>query len=82
MRRAGSGCYGLDEILEQYMRAKNSLTSNIMKSVKGVWYLYRKVEHLSISFNCYCFVSLEESIKIKKKHDKQQELKPLWSAFQ
>ena len=54
--KAGYKCYGIDNILAQYRRTRNSLSSNKIEAVKGVWYLYRKIEHLSISFSCYCFV--------------------------
>lgn len=54
--KAGYNCYGLDEILAQYRRAENSLSSNKMKAVTGVWYLYRKIEHLSLPFASYCFI--------------------------
>lgn len=54
--KAGYNCYGIDEILAEYRRAENSLSSNKLKAVKGVWYLYRKIEHLSLPFSCYCFV--------------------------
>lgn len=42
--KAGYNCYGIDEILAEYRRAENSLSSNKLKAVKGVWYLYRKIE--------------------------------------
>ena len=54
--KAGHDCYGLDEVLAQYRRTDNSLSSNKVKAVKGVWSLYRDIEHLSIPFSCYCFV--------------------------
>ncbi|MCI8748339.1 MAG: glycosyltransferase family 2 protein [Lachnospiraceae bacterium] len=54
--KAGFDCYGLDEILAGYRRAENSLSSNKFKAVKGVWSLYRDIEHLSLPFSCYCFV--------------------------
>ena len=54
--KAGHDCYGLDEILAQYRRAANSLSSNKFKAVKGVWHLYRDIEHLPLMFSCYCFV--------------------------
>lgn len=54
--KAGFECYGLDEILAEYRRANNSLSSNKLKAVKGVWNLYRDIEHLSLPFSCYCFV--------------------------
>lgn len=54
--RAGHKCYGIDEILAQYRRTNNSLSSNKLKAIKGIWKLYRQIEHLSLSFSCYCFV--------------------------
>lgn len=54
--KAGHECYGLDEILAEYRRAENSLSSNKLKAIKGVWALYRDIEHLSLPFSCYCFV--------------------------
>ena len=54
--KAGYECYGLDEILAEYRRAQGSLSSNKFKAVKGIWTLYRYIEHLSIPFSCYCFV--------------------------
>lgn len=54
--KAGFKCYGLDEILAEYRRAENSLSSNKLKAVKGIWSLYREVEHLSLPFSIYCFV--------------------------
>lgn len=52
----GNACYGMDEILAKYRRVEGSLSSNKFKAAKGVWFLYRKVEHLSLVFSCYCFI--------------------------
>lgn len=54
--KAGYPCYGMPDILAEYRRAENSLSSNKLKAVKGVWGLYRDIEHLSLPFSCYCFV--------------------------
>ncbi len=54
--KAGNDCFGLDEVLAQYRRAANSLSSNKAKAVKGVWQLYRDIEKLSLPFSIYCFV--------------------------
>ena len=54
--KAGYDCYGLDEILAEYRRTENSLSSNKFKAMKGIWMLYRNIEHLSLPFACYCFV--------------------------
>ena len=54
--KAGYECYGIEQILAEYRRTNNSLSSNKLKAIKGVWSLYREVEHLSLSFSCYCFI--------------------------
>ena len=54
--KAGYKCYGIDEVLAQYRRTENSLSSNKLKAAKGVWSLYRDIEKLSLLFSCYCFV--------------------------
>ena len=54
--KAGYDCYGLSEELAEYRRTSNSLSSNKLKSAKGVWRLYRDIEQLSFPFSCYCFV--------------------------
>lgn len=54
--KEGYECYGLNEILAEYRRAENSLSSNKIKAARGVWSLYRDIEHLSLPFSCYCFV--------------------------
>ncbi len=54
--KAGYKCYGMKEVLAEYRRADNSLSSNKVKAVKGVWKLYREIEKLSFPFSCYCFV--------------------------
>lgn len=53
---AGYDCYGLDEVLAQYRRTENSLSSNKFKAVKGIWTLYRDIEKLSLPFSCFCFI--------------------------
>lgn len=54
--KAGYKCYGLDLILAEYRRTTGSLSSNKFKAIKGVWGLYRYIEHLSLLFSCYCFI--------------------------
>lgn len=49
-------CYGFDEILAQYRRTENSLSSKKIKAIKGMWYLYRDIEHLPLLFSYYCFI--------------------------
>ncbi len=52
----GNNCFGMKDVLAMYRRTENSLSSNKIKAVKGVWYLYRKVEKLSLQFSIYCFI--------------------------
>ncbi len=54
--KSGYMCYGMQDILAQYRRVEGSLSSNKFKAVKGVWYLYRKVEKLSLLVSIYCFI--------------------------
>ncbi|KEZ91198.1 glycosyltransferase family 2 protein [Lacrimispora celerecrescens] len=53
--KVGYDCYGIEQVLAQYRRAKNSLSGNKVKAVQGVWQLYRDIEKLSLPFSCYCF---------------------------
>ncbi len=53
--KSGNKCYGISEVLAKYRRVENSLSSNKFKAVKGVWFLYRKVEKLDLLRSCYCF---------------------------
>lgn len=53
--KRGNICYGMKEILAQYRRVEGSLSSNKVKAANGVWYLYRKVERLSLVKSIYCF---------------------------
>lgn len=54
--KTGEKCYGIHEVLAQYRHTRNSLSSNKLKAIKGVWFLYRKIEKLPLMFSCYCFV--------------------------
>lgn len=54
--RSGHDCYGLSEVLCAYRRVVGSLSSNKVKAAKGVWFLYRKVEHLPLCVSLYCFM--------------------------
>lgn len=54
--KAGYECYGLTEPLCGYRRVPGSLSSNKVKAAKGVWFLYRSVEKLSLPIAAYCFI--------------------------
>lgn len=54
--KAGYLCYGLHEVLAEYRRTPNSLSSNKLKAAIGTWKLYRRIEGLPFLFSCYCFL--------------------------
>lgn len=65
-------CYGMEDVLSYYRVVSNSLSSNKIKAVKGTWYLYRKIENLSLLKSCFCFVgyawnACKKRIYIKKR---------------
>lgn len=49
--------YALHESMAMYRRSEGSLSSNKLKAIKRTWYLYRKIEHLSLPHACVCFVT-------------------------
>lgn len=52
----GETAYAVNQVLGQYRRTRNSLSSNKIKAVKGTWYVYRKVEKLSLIKSGFYFV--------------------------
>ena len=54
--RAGHVARGLDEVLAIYRRPGKSLSSNKLKAIQRIWYLYRKVEKLPLFTSCFAFV--------------------------
>ena len=54
--RNGHVARGLDEVLAIYRRPGKSLSSNKLKAIQRIWYLYRKVEKLSLPASCVAFV--------------------------
>lgn len=53
--KGGFLCYGIEEPLAFYRRAKYSLSSNKWESVVGTWRLYRSIECLPFFFSLLCF---------------------------
>ena len=51
--KSGVVAYGLNKNLAQYRQRKNSTSSNKIKSVKGMWKVYRKYQKMSISKSLY-----------------------------
>lgn len=54
--RAGYTAYGCPEVTTIYRRPARSLSSNKGKAIVRIWYLYRKVERLSLAESIVCFV--------------------------
>lgn len=55
--KTGINGYALHESLAKYRRHTDSLSSNKLRAIKRTWYLYRKIEHLSLPYACVCFIS-------------------------
>ncbi len=54
--RNGYTAYGLNEVLAVYRRPAKSLSSNKLVAIKRIWYLYRKVEKLSLPESIFYFL--------------------------
>ena len=54
--RNGHVAKGIDEVLAIYRRPAKSLSSNKLKAIQRIWYLYRKVEKLPLITSCIAFV--------------------------
>ena len=53
--RAGYVAKGIDEVLAIYRRPAKSLSSNKLKAIQRIWYLYREVEKLSLFASVVAF---------------------------
>lgn len=53
--RKGHIAQGMDEVTAIYRRPSRSLSSNKLKAMKRIWYLYRKVEKLPFMKSCLLF---------------------------
>lgn len=49
--------HGMEDSMAKYRRHDGSLSNNKLKAIKRMWFLYRKVEKLSLPYSCICFVS-------------------------
>lgn len=47
---------GMDVVTAIYRRPEQSLSSNKLKAIQRIWFLYRKVEKLSLIRSCFLFV--------------------------
>lgn len=55
--RQGHYAYGLDEVLSNYRKVENSISSKKFKMAKMNWKLYREIEGLSILKSAWCFIN-------------------------
>ena len=70
--KKGYKAYGIDTPLARYRLVKGSVSSNKFKTAKQNWYVYRKIENLSlvnsiVVFSSYGFTSLKKRIKVQVK---------------
>ena len=68
--RAGNVAYGLDQVLAIYRRPVKSLSSNKLKAIQRIWYLYRKVEKLPLIRSALLLFSW--ALNGLKKHKKKK----------
>ena len=54
--KSGHVARGMNEVVAIYRRPAKSLSSNKLKAIQRIWYLYRKVEKLSLMTSCVAFV--------------------------
>ncbi|MBR5597809.1 MAG: glycosyltransferase family 2 protein [Lachnospiraceae bacterium] len=54
--RNGHVAYGMNQVVAIYRRPTTSLSSNKLKAIQRIWYLYRKVEKLSLLQSAVVFV--------------------------
>lgn len=57
---------GQNEVLAQYRRAPQSLSSNKLSAMKRTWYLYRGVENLSLIKSVWCLMGWAYHASIKR----------------
>lgn len=53
--RNGHVAFGMDRVTAIYRRPAKSLSSNKLKAMKRIWYLYRRVEKLPLAKSCFLF---------------------------
>lgn len=64
--RNGVVFIGQNEVLAQYRRAPQSLSSNKLNAIKRTWYLYREVEHLSLPKSFFCLFGWAYHASLKR----------------
>ena len=54
--KKGYVAYGQDAVLAYYRKTKKSRSSKKIVTAKGIWFLYRNLENLSVGKTFFCFV--------------------------
>lgn len=64
--KKGHIAYGIDETLSRYRVVPGSISSNKLKAAKRNWYVYRKIEKLSLFKSLYVFTGYSINAVIKR----------------
>jgi len=72
MLRNGVKFVGQNEVLAQYRRVPQSLSSNKLNAIKRTWYLYRGVEKLSIPRSLWCMIGWAWHASLKRIYFKKK----------
>lgn len=66
MLRCGVKFKGQNEVLAQYRRSAQSLSSNKLTAMKRTWSIYRDVEKLPLIKSCYCLLGWAYHATVKR----------------
>lgn len=66
MLRNGVKFVGQNEVLAQYRRVPQSLSSNKFNALKRTWYLYRGIEKLSVAKSVWCLIGWAWHASLKR----------------
>jgi len=64
--RRGLVAYGLNEDLARYRVRRHSLSSNVLRSARGVWSIYRHIEKLSLARSAWYFAHFGTRAYLKR----------------
>jgi teichuronic acid biosynthesis glycosyltransferase TuaG len=53
--KRGVVTYGVQEVLARYRVVRGSASRNKIRSALHMWKFYRRVEHLSLPYSCWCY---------------------------
>lgn len=70
--RNGVRFVGQNEVLAQYRRVPQSLSSNKLNAMKRTWYLYRGVEKLSVPKSLWCMIGWAWHASLKRIYFKRR----------